>query len=89
MTHAQIAARCLSTLQQNRELRRVTAYVSPVETVKVTRRHKPDRRYRHDEFVVAIGVPNYRERLWLKDAKAAHVTFPVRNLLLTYWPKRK
>ena len=89
MTHAQIVGRCISTLQQDSTLRRVTAYVSPIETVKATRMYRLDRRERREEFLVSVGRPNYRERKWIKFAKRAGESFPVRKLQLTFWPKRK
>jgi len=76
-------------LQRNPDLRRATAYISRTETVKVSRRRKLDRRYRQEEFVVTLGTPNYRERQWIKDAQKASVSFPVRKIQLTYWPKKR
>ncbi len=66
-----------------------TIYLSDTCTVKATRRHKQDERYRHEEFVVSIGRPNYAEKKMVKDLLKAGVPFPVKKAQLKFWPKKR
>ena len=81
--------RCVALLRATDDVRRATAYQSPKFVIKATRLHRRDRRERHESFVVTIGRPNFRERLFIKAAKKAGEPFPVRQIQLTFWPKRK
>lgn len=42
--------------------RSVVCFESEKQVVRVTRRHKPNKRARTEEFVLTIGAPNFRER---------------------------
>lgn len=67
---------------------RATKYISDQMVVKVTRRHKIDRRNSRDEFVVTYGKPNYEETHFIKKCKRAGEPLPVRKILLKYPPKK-
>lgn len=82
-----MVARCVSALQQNTTVRRATYYAEPGLTVKATRRHRPDRRSKTEEFVVTIGRPNYAEREWIKDAKKAGEPLPF-GPIFKFWPAK-
>lgn len=83
-------ARATEPLINDIALRRATYYVSPTLVVKATRHNKVTRRSRHESFVVSFGVPNYREREFIKLCKKAGQSFPVRKVQLQPWPvKRK
>lgn len=83
------AGACVRALREDTWMRRATAYLSPRLVVKATRQRPYDRRYGGETFVVTIGAPNYRERAWIKLAKAGREPFPVWRILLTAWPKRR
>lgn len=70
-------------------LRRATVYLDPREVVKVTRQHRYDGRKKREHFILTVGAPNYRERAFIKQAQAAGEKFPIRNVQLAWWPKRK
>lgn len=69
--------------------RRVTKFVSPKLTIKVTRRFRLTGRARAHDFVVTQGVPNHRERGFIRDCQKSGVPFPVRKLQIQHWPKKK
>lgn len=71
------------------EKKRVTKFLAPNLTVKATRLRKPDRRDRAETYVVSIGRPNYLERQFIKEAKAAGEPFPVRNLIFQDFPTKR
>lgn len=83
-------ARMLDTmLDQQVDIKTTTGYLSPKLTVKLTRQRKPDRRDRSGTFLLSVGAPNYRERLFIKDCVNAGEKFPVRNIQLKFYPARK
>jgi hypothetical protein len=67
---------------------RVTIFVSPIKTVKVTRRSKI-RRGGKQEFIVTIGRPNWHERQRIKQFKKVGEPFPVKRPQLHYDPPKK
>lgn len=69
--------------------RQATVYHGPKLVVKATRRHKPDRRAKSIEVVLTMGVPNHEGRKFVKDCQQAGEPFPVRNVQLKFWPKKK
>lgn len=66
--------------------RQATKYVSPTQTIKATRRHKPNKRDLRVEFVLTIGRPNYKERAFIKTAKKAGEPFPIKKVQLKHYP---
>jgi len=69
--------------------RQAVRYLTPTLTVKATCTHRPDHRARQQHFVMTIGVPNYRERAFIKTATKAGEPFPVRKVQLRHWPQKK
>lgn len=69
--------------------RRAVKIISPKLTVKATRRHRQDKRNRQTEMVLTIGGPNYAERQFIKAAKAAGESFPIRKMLLKWYKRKK
>lgn len=65
--------------------RRATVYVAPDLVVKATRRHRPRKNSGSIEMVVTVGVPNYAEREFIKQAKRAGEPFPIKRILLKPW----
>lgn len=79
--------RIVNTLVKNNAFR-VTKYVSPKETIRVTRRRYRGNKFASDvELIVTIGRPNYREREFIKSLKKAGEPFPVKKLQIQYLPK--
>lgn len=74
--HSQVAS-ALQSLRALRDARRITRLVSPHQTIKVTRQHRPDRRERQEVFLVTIGKPNFVERQLIKTARKNGVCFPI------------
>lgn len=52
-------------------------YLTEGLVVKLTRRHKVDRRDKRVEFVLTFGAPNYAERKFIKVCKKAGVKLPL------------
>ena len=69
-------AKVVQILEQT-GLKRATKYVSPKHTIKATRMHKDKSTY-----VVTLGKPNFRERLFIKTLLSAEEPFPVRQIQL-------
>jgi len=65
---------------------RATKYNSEKETVKATRRTYKGRVDKNQpiEILFTIGRPNYKEREFIKDCKAAGVPFPVKKIQVKY-----
>lgn len=68
--------------------RRATAYLSPEFVITATRRFRQDKRNNMFDFVMKIGVPNYREREFIKACKKSGVAFPLREPQLQFWPAK-
>jgi len=66
-----------------------TLFLSPKLVVRATWRHKPSRRHMREEMVVTYGAPNYREEHFIALAKKAGEPFPIRNVQLRPWPKKR
>lgn len=76
--------------------RSATKYVNPHFVVRATRpmskkRKKPVDRAdsRSMTVLVTMGRPNYRDRQFIKDCKAAGEKFPVRNIRLRGFPAKR
>ncbi len=63
------------------DFRTATKYVSPDFVVKATER-KGESFSSHQEYLVTIGKPNYREREFIKKALEAGESFPIRKIQL-------
>ena len=68
--------------------RKVTKFVSPLRTVKVSRMFRANKRNSRETLIVSFGTPNYREKQFIKLLKTARVSFPVRNVQLKFYSKR-
>lgn len=67
--------------------RRATVYQTEKLTVKVTRQYKFCSRDTHETFLLTIGVPNYRERQFIRKCKKVGEPFPVPTVQIDFWPK--
>ena len=81
--------RAVCTVAYFPEVRKVTHYHSPVETVKATATGRRRVGERQVSILVTIGKPNYAERKFIKLCQKAGVPFPVRKVQLKYWPAKK
>jgi hypothetical protein len=70
-----------------RSVKRVTMYLSPKRTIKITRQQKLDLRASQDTFLVTIGQPNFAERGYIKTLIAAKEPFPVKKWKLAFYSK--
>ena len=69
---------------------KATKFFSERETVKATRRvygGKIDKRDSRREILFTIGTPNYEEREFIKKAKKAGESFPIKKILIK-WSKK-
>lgn len=70
------------------DLKRVTKFVSPKLTIKLSRRRfkngKTDRTY-----LLTVGRPNYDEKKFIQACLKAGEKFPVRKPRLQFYPKKK
>ena len=78
-------AKCLKALLADKKLRKVTKYISPKLTVKVTRRKFRRGGTDHNTYLTTFGAPNYVERLFIKDCVKSGVPFPVRRVQLKFF----
>ena len=66
---------------------KATKYISPVLTVKATRKRfggKVDKRNRIAEILFTVGGPNYEERQFIKKARLSKMSFPIEGLVIKY-----
>ena len=70
-------------------LRRVTKFVPPACTVKITRQRKLDRRDRYSTYILTVGAPNYEERTFIARCRKAKEPFPIKKVQLRFYPKKK
>jgi hypothetical protein len=68
--------------------RKATVYQHPLLTVVATRRFKSRKGQRFTEIILTIGSPNYRNRLFVKDALKAGEPFPVKRVQLEWFPQK-
>lgn len=80
-SHSFYIAECTDLLLTNIKIRSATKYISPVLTVKATRRSTSNRAV---EIVVTIGRPNCLEREFIDKCIEAGEKFPVRKIQLKY-----
>jgi hypothetical protein len=67
--------------------RRATKFITPNLVVRCSARQKCRKNATRQEFVVTIGCPNYRERIFVKKCIAAKELFPVSQPQVKEWPK--
>ena len=80
----------IDALIADRTLRSATKYVTPKQTIRVTRRFKGTARSTRAEFVVTVGAPNYLAVKFIKLCVKAKEPFPVLRVQFSKWPvKRK
>jgi hypothetical protein len=88
MTISEGARKCIAALLNDTMLRRATFYVTSTLTIKATRQHRT-KRGRSATFVVSMGRPNFRERAYIHNLRAAGCLFPVRKLQFDFWPENE
>jgi len=71
------------------DAQRATFYRDPKFTIKATRTAKPRANCRYESFIVTVGQPNYAERKFIKDCQKAGEPFPVRDVQLKAFPKKR
>jgi hypothetical protein len=64
--------------------KKATKYLSPTMVVKATYQGKRNDRARAHTVVFTVGAPNYAEREFIKQAKQAGESFPVRKIQLKF-----
>lgn len=79
-----IIGRVVRTLIETPGAHKVTAYLSPNQTVKATQivfcGKLPRKNARRADIRVTIGDPNHAERAFIKAARAAGEPFPIKKL---------
>lgn len=71
------------------EVRQVAVYVSPTAIVKATRQFRSRVDHARETFIVTIGAPAHRQRLFIKACQKAGTPFPVKKPQIRYWPKQR
>jgi hypothetical protein len=79
----------VDAMMQDLSLFRVTHYIDKSVVVKLTRRIKARKNSTRQEFVLTIGAPNYLERKFIVACIKAKEPFPIKNLQLQHWPKKR
>lgn len=70
-------------------VRRATAYLSDKFTIKATAQRKIGKADKSTTILVTVGAPNFVERRFIRLCKKAGVCFPLRQVQLQFWPKKK
>lgn len=68
----------VGALLYNPKLKHAVKYINDRHTIKATRHGKYDRR--NNIVVVTVGLPNYQERKFIKLAKKAGESFPIKKI---------
>lgn len=76
---------CVNDVLNIKNIRRATAYISPVLTVKATAQHKIGKRDRSITVLVTVGAPNVEEQRFIKDCKKVGMCFPLRQIQWKFW----
>jgi hypothetical protein len=73
------------------EVKRATKYLSEKLVVSAQRRTFKNKIDKFDniDIVLKIGKPNYAERDFIEDCKAAKEPFPVKGIILKHFPEKK
>ncbi len=69
----------------NHKARQAIKFLAPQFIVKATRRFKPDKRSYHEEIIITIGKPNYRERKFIRQCLRAKEPFPIKKIKLKWY----
>lgn len=88
ITSRHVGKVCEVLLNMGRDAKSATKYIDAKTVIRATWRHKPVARA-SKEIIVKIGRPNFKERARIKQFKQAKVEFPVRNIQLTPYPKKR
>lgn len=83
----EVVRKLFATIADDRRLYRVTAFVNPKHTLKITRARKVDLREKNETYIMTLGHPNYAEREFIKQAIAAGEPFPIKKVKLQFWPQ--
>lgn len=78
----------LHTLEGDRDIRRVTVFLNPRKTMKLTRQFKANKSPAGNTFILSIGRPNCREREIVKRRKCIGQSLTGRAHI-DFWPKGK
>lgn len=68
---------------------RATKYLSPTRVITITRVGRFVPRVAHGDYRLKVGMPNYREREFIKLALKAGEKFPIRKVQLQFYPRKK
>lgn len=81
-------AKAFNAVHRLHNVRKATIYLSPKQTIKITRQRK-DRRSSHHTYLLTVGAPNFLERRFINSCQKAGEKFPVRKTQLQFYPKKK
>lgn len=81
--------KAVTSLLELTSARKVTVYQSPDVVVKATRQRKPTKHSRTETILVTLGAPNFVERKFIKQCKAAGEPLPVRKPQIKWYPTKK
>ena len=71
------------------DMKTATKYLTTKLVVRATWHNKPAKANRLERMAVTYGCPNYLEVKFIKDCIAAKEPFPVKNIVLKPWPKKR
>jgi hypothetical protein len=77
-----------NALTKNHKIKTATVYISPKQTLKLTRQGR-DKRSSHHTYLLTIGKPNYAEREHIQSLLKAKEPFPVKKIRLKFYPEKK
>lgn len=72
-----------------KNLRKATAYLSETYVIKATHQFRPMKHDRGNTLLVTCGKPNFLERRYIRLCKKAGVAFPLKQIHLEWYEKRK
>lgn len=70
-------------------VRKATKYLSSDFVIHATWRFKPRENAKRREIVVTFGAPNYDDKSYIRRVKRSGETFPITNIRLIKWQKKK
>jgi len=70
------------------EAKSAVKYLDAKTIVRATWHNKPNSKNKHEEMVITIGQPNYRERKFIAKCALECVKLPTKPVLKD-WPKKK
>lgn len=71
------------------DLKKATKFLDEKTCITATRPSRDLKTDRSRSYVLTIGRPNYANRAFIRAAKKAGEPFPVRKLLLKWFPKKR